>query len=266
MFDYHMHSTVSCDGKSSALEMALAAKRAGLREICFTDHIDHEVEGLDERWVFSLADYARAYDALEIPGLKIRRGMEFGISEHNAEQLRADSVAREYDFIIGSVHCVQGLDVYWPEFWAGRRVEEVYRSYLEQTLRAVRAQDGFDVLGHLTYICKCTGNPTKAPLLYREHREIVDEILRTLACKGIGLEINTSGIGKCGFYLPTADYLRRFRELGGEIVTVGSDAHHASRVGEYTREAAALALEIFGHVCTFSARKPIFHRRLQEAL
>ena len=116
------------------------------------------------------------------------------------------------------------------------------------------------MLGHLTYISKSWSNPSKRPVPYGEYRELVDEILRTLADKGKGMEINTSGMDKCGDYLPPVEYLRRFKELGGQIVTVGSDAHGASRVGQYSREAALLVQEIFGHVCTFEAGQPIFHK------
>ena len=103
-------------------------------------------------------------------------------------------------------------------------------------------------------------NPSPRPVPYDEHRELIDEILRTLAEKGKGLELNTSGLDRCGGYLPTADYFRRFKELGGEIVTVGSDAHQCVRVGQYSKEACELLGDIFGYVCTFEGRKPVFHK------
>ena len=84
--------------------------------------------------------------------------------------------------------------------------------------------------------------------------------MKVLVHKGKGLEVNTSGMDACGDYLPGLEYLRRFRELGGEIVTVGSDAHHANRVGQYCLDACEMLREIFGYVCTFEERKPQFHR------
>ena len=74
------------------------------------------------------------------------------------------------------------------------------------------------------------------------------------------MEMNTSGVDRCGGFLPTADYFRRFKELGGEIVTVGSDSHRCDRVGQYTFEACEILRDIFGYVCTFQDRKPIFHK------
>ena len=74
------------------------------------------------------------------------------------------------------------------------------------------------------------------------------------------MEINTSGVDRCGGFLPTADFFRRFKELGGEIVTIGSDSHNAERVGQYSKEACEIMKEIFGYVCTFEKRQPIFHK------
>ena len=89
---------------------------------------------------------------------------------------------------------------------------------------------------------------------------MLDEILRTLARKGKGLEMNTSGVDRKVGFLPTAEYFHRFRELGGEIVTVGSDAHRTDRVGQYCGDACRILGEIFGYVCTFENRQPIFHK------
>ena len=78
--------------------------------------------------------------------------------------------------------------------------------------------------------------------------------------KGKGLEVNTSGRDRCGGYLPTEDYVRRFKELGGEIVTIGTDSHDTDRVGQYAFEVCDMLKDIFGYVCTFEDRKPIFHK------
>ena len=100
---------------------------------------------------------------------------------------------------------------------------------------------------------------------FEEHREIIDEILKILVSKGKGMEINTSGVDRCGDFLPFDVYFRRFKELGGEIVTVGSDDHTASRVGQYSDRACALLKDIFGYICTFANRKPSFHKILKIA-
>ena len=260
MFDYHMHTVVSFDGNNRGIEMANAAVAAGLKEICFTDHLDYDPLGKMGVLAFDTARYNAEYDHLEVPGLKIRRGMEFGMTADNLTQLRQDLQRRPFDFVLGSVHFVDDLDVYYEEFWSDKTVFQAERRYLEATLDCVRVHDDFDVLAHLTYIAKTHCHPAPRPVPFAEHRELIDEILRTLADKGKGMEMNTSGVNRCGGYLPTADYFRRFKELGGEIVTVGSDAHTADRVGEYTFEACEILKDIFGYVCTFEDRKPVFHK------
>ena len=260
MFDFHMHSRVSFDGHDTGLEIATAAKARGLKEICFTDHLDYDPRGLMGKLDFDTDTYNAEYDQLEVPGLTIRRGMEFGIDRNNVAQFKTDLQRRPFDFVLGSIHFVDDLDVYFEEFWHDKTVFQAERRCLEETLVCVELHNDFDVLAHLTYISKTRCHPCPRPVVYKEHQEVIDEILRTLARKGKGLEVNTSGVDRCGDYLPPFQMVRRFKELGGEIVTVGSDAHTASRVGQYSFEACDLLKDIFGHVCTFENRQPVFHK------
>ena len=257
MYDYHMHSRVSFDARDTGLAMAQAAAQRGLKEICFTDHIDYTPE-MD--MVFDTAVYNAAYDPLDVPGLLIRRGMEFGLPPDNPGQLKKDVTRRHFDFVHRSVHLVDGVDVYMEPYWAGKDYDTAIRLYLETTLEAVRVHEDYDVLGHLTFISKARANPRQELLRYADHKPIMDEILRELVKHGKGMELNTSGIDRCGGPLPTLDYFQRFYELGGRIVTVGSDSHDTDRVGQYTREMAEELKKIFGYVCTFADREPIFHR------
>ena len=257
MYDYHMHSRVSFDARDTGLAMAQAAKARGLKEICFTDHIDYTP---DMDMVFDTAVYNAEYDHLEVPGLLIRRGMEFGLTPDNGDQLKIDLGRRHFDFVLGSVHLVDGVDIYMEPYWADKDYDTAIRLHLQTTLEAVRAHEDYDVLGHLTYISKCGANPKKELLRYEDHKGIVDEILRELVKREKGMELNTSGIDRCGGSLPTLDYFQRFYELGGKIVTVGSDSHDVARAGQYTHEMVAELKKIFGYVCTFEDRRPIFHR------
>lgn len=260
MFDYHIHSRVSFDGHDPALAMAQSAKNAGLKEICFTDHVDFDPLAPVQKMMFSIGDYHREYDDLALPGIKIRRGMEFGLQSTNQSLLSQRISMYHFDYVLGSIHFVDNLDVYFAPYWEGKTVYEAQRRFLEQTLQCVKAHDDFDVLAHMTFLAKAPANPVKAPLPYEAHPELIDEILKTLAEKGKGLELNTSGIDRCGGSLPTRDFFLRFKEFGGEIVTVGSDAHRCDRVGQYCKQSAQMLSEIFGYVCTFEDRKPIFHK------
>ncbi len=260
MFDFHMHSIISFDGHDRPETMVKAAEERGLKEICFTEHADYQKDKLVQDMVFDVQLYNTLLDPLHSDKVKIRRGIEFGLYPYNQEQMKADISKRKYDFVIGSIHFVDEIDVYFPEYWKGKTIAQAEQRFLEQTLACVQAHDGFDVVGHLTYLSKSSAHPANRPIDFEAYQELTDEILRTLVSKGIGMEVNTSGMRRIHRFLPDEPYLRRFHELGGEIVTVGSDAHTHDRVGQHTKEACDLLREIFGYVCTFEDRKPIFHK------
>ena len=263
MFDYHMHTRLSYDSEAQPEQMVLAARAAGLKEICFTDHVDYELDtqgNVRADMMYRTEDYSAAYDHLSAPDITIRRGVELGMTPWNKELMRQFLAQRHYDFVLGSIHHIDNFDPYYEAFWVGKTLREAEIRYFEVMLECVRLHDDYDVLGHLNYICKTPPHPTHVPFPLSDYAEFVDEILKTLVAKGKGMEVNTSGVDRCGDFLPGAEFLRRFKELGGEIVTVGSDAHAPDRVGQYTDRACQLVQEIFGHVCTFQDRKPIFHK------
>lgn len=260
MFDFHLHTNISFDGRDTAKNMVAAAEKAGLKAICFTDHMDYDPKGGEQTMCFSLPEYRGTYESLSPSQLEIYRGVEFGFLPDNRDVIREDIQKYPYDFAIGSIHFLDGIDVYYPEYWEGKTYEYAIAHYLEGLLSSVKYQDDFDVLGHITYLGKAGANPKHEPILLKDFREVVDEIFKVLVSKGKGIEINTSGMDKCGAFLPDEAYLRRFKELGGTVVTVGSDAHHSDRVGQYCREAACLVQEIFGYVCTFKGRNPVYRK------
>lgn len=260
MFDFHMHSCLSFDSKATPAAMAQAAMENGIQEICFTDHYDQKSDPDLPANLFTIEQYRQVYDGLSVPGIRIRHGVEFGLTRWNDPHLKALAAAYPFDFVLGSVHFVDSVDPYWPQYWQGRTVHEAFRAYLEEVYQCLLHHDAFDVLGHLTYVCKSAYNPTRGSVPMEDHREVVEEILKLLVAKGKGMEVNTSGVDRAETFLPSAEYLRRFKELGGQIVTVGSDAHDPSRVGQYAPQAIQMLKEIFGHVCTFEQRRPVFHK------
>ena len=260
MFDYHLHSKLSCDSTCEPYKIVVAAERQGLKEICFTDHYDFNDVFLDKGDFFSIQEYHDVYDNLKSDKVKIRCGVEFGLTQWDQKQLDELLEMYDFDFVIGSVHCAGGYDPYFEEFWIRNGMDTAFEKYLLHTLECVKAHHNFDVLGHLNYVCKSEHNPTHKPLHYKEYSDICDEIMKTTAQKGIGMEINTSGVDRVGDFLPSIEFIQRFQELGGEIITVGSDAHDDTRVGQYISEALEIAKEVFGYVCTFENRKAIYHK------
>ena len=260
MFDFHIHSKVSYDSRSEPMDIIHKAEEEGLKEICFTDHIDDDPRGIVMDWRYTAEEHRAAYENIKSDRVKVHFGMEFGLLPDNQASFDFYLSQVEYDFVLGSIHYADNLDVYFAPYWEGKTLLQAERKYLEDMLCCVRNHDKFDVLGHMTYLGKARAHPTHKPIPLEQHREVVEEIMKTLISKGKGMEINTSGFYRCGDFLPGAEYLRLFRSLGGEIVTVGSDAHTADRVGERCREACEILKDIFGYVCTFEDRKPIFHK------
>lgn len=259
MFDFHLHSSVSFDSDAPAEAIVEAARRAGLTEICFTEHLDYARNIPREELAFTAGTYRTKLDR-SFPGdIVVRHGVEVGMTPWNRQITEQDLTEYPYDFVIGSVHFVDDKDIYYPEFWTGTGPEGE-RRYLEEVLECVCIHDSFDVLGHLTYPAKCPANPSPRPIPCGEYQTLIDELLLTLIRKGKGLEVNTSGYDKIGVPFPHAEYLRRYYDLGGRIITVGSDAHSPDRVGQHIPRALDMVKEIFGYVCTFRERNPVFHK------
>ncbi len=261
MFDYHLHSSVSYDSQCDAKKMLKSAEDKGLKEICFTDHYDfnddiNKQEDIDKQHdIFDIEKYKESYNKLYSDKVIVRRGVEFGLTHWNQTELKNLLSQYAFDYVIGSVHCVGGYDPYFKEFWTHNGINEGFEKYLLQTLKCVKLHNDFDALGHINYVCRSVYNTTKKPLRYNDYFDLCDEIMKVLAENGKGMEINTSGVDRVGEFLPSCDYIKRFKELGGEIITVGSDSHDDIRVGQYINEALEVAKNVFGYVNTFENRK-----------
>lgn len=239
--DFHMHSIASFDGKDTALDMCAAAVERGLYAVAITDHVD--LIGYDptgaERQEMSRAGADEAAAAFS-GRLRVARGVELGGLTDDPEGAAHLLAARDYDVVIGSVHVLSdGKDPYNGEF--GDNVVGMLDDYFGRCLAVAKA-DGFDVLGHLTYPLRYVPDRWR-PVDLTRWNGLIDEILSTLVTKGRALEINTSGLRRAGYRQtdPHAHIVRRFRELGGQYLTVGADAHCTADVGAGFEEAVAIA-------------------------
>lgn len=260
--DLHMHTDSSFDGNYKAELMCCAAIEAGLSTICFTDHFDvdfYEEHRLAQRQVTSYEDVTSASAAFE-GKIKVLTGIEVGQGTYEPELTKKSLEKYSYDFIIGSIHNLRKTPDFCELDYSGMSIEEVYSlldTYFEEML-LLSIWNGFDTLAHLTYPLRYIMGNYGIKVDLKKYDDIVDEIFRTVIHNGKALEINTSGLRqKIGVTMPTENYVRRFRELGGELITLGSDAHFTEHVGAGIDTGFQIAENAgFKYVAYFEKHKP----------
>lgn len=252
--DYHTHSQYSFDGECPAREMLSAAQARGVEELCFTDHVDFDV---DPPHIPDLA--ARHAEMRELvsryPGLTVRLGAEVSLKDSaSAAASREVIQGAELDFVLGSVHTVDGVDVWAERYYVGLEKEAAYRRYLEAVARELPTFPELNGLAHYDFVAKYAPYPDRSVTLDTAP-DAFHEIFRYLIENGKALEINTASWQSDAPW--GLDILRRYREMGGEFVTVGSDTHGAERVGARIGEALELARAAgIRYVAAFQAGKP----------
>ena len=186
-------------------------------------------------------------------------GVELGLMDHLAPRLSEYVSGWDFDFIIGSSHLVDGLDPYEPEYFERLGDRNGILRYFESILANISAFDDYDVYGHLDYVVRYSRAKAYKP---SEYRDIIDEILKALVSAGKGIELNTAGLKYgLGWAHPHPGILERYRELGGETVTVGSDAHRAEHLAyDFDKAADILRAAGFGYYTVFRKRKPVMIR------
>lgn len=263
--DYHTHSRISPDAGSSMVEMGEAAIRAGLDELCFTDHVEvllWKTGRLRKEYDWSAleAEYAAAQAALA-GRLSLRLGIELGEAPRDfAAAERLMSHAPKLDFVIGSVHTLSGSYGWEDLYYSAASDPAVCRAQIRDYLSLVLEQakwGQFSVLGHLTLPLRYMNENRGLSMSFDGFEAEVEAIFRALIANGCGIELNTN---RGNTPLPDAKWLRMYRALGGEIITLGSDAHRPADVGRAIREGQTLLRECgFTRFCTFEQRRPVFH-------
>jgi histidinol-phosphatase (PHP family) len=263
MQDYHIHTLFSADSTLSMEEACRHAVKLELNEIAFTDHMDlgDNTEGYCLK-IRDIKQYLHTINTMQDHYghlLSIRKGIEIGLQPHVIKDAEKMICEYSFDFIIASVHLVNGMDPYLGEYYQGMTKEQSYRSYYEEILRLIKKYDSYSVLGHLDYIKRYS------PFAYEEGDhllglDVVQEILKTLIIKGKGIEVNTSGYqhsSECP--MPHPSIIRMYKELGGEIITIGSDAHSLKHIGHQTAQAIELIKGAgFSYLTAFDAGYPRF--------
>ncbi len=270
-YDYHMHSSFSTDSDAPAQTMVGKAMEAGLKGICFTDHMDLDYPPLyfpDDPSAFTADpelihhEISRLRDVCGAASgdFHIGFGLEFGMQPHLAGRFEELAARWPLDMVIASQHLVGGLDPYYPEVWEGKTHEELIRSYYEEMLSNLKTMTQWDTLAHLDYIIRYI--PDRESFLFDSYEafpDLIDEILLYVIRSGKCLEVNTAGYKYgLGQPNPAPSILRRYRQLGGMNITIGSDAHAPQHIAIAFDTVRELLLSMgYERYTVFRNREPI---------
>lgn len=266
LFDSHTHSENSPDGHHSVTFMVESAIDKGFHGLAVTDHC--ECSELEERsYALRLRhcalDVAMAREAFRNRVI-LTNGIELGQPLYNPEGAGWILAMQHYDFVLLSLHRLRDCRNFWLldyKNYTPDMLHDLMLRYFDELLESVRTTD-FDVLAHLTFPVRYPREQCGTEIDIARYAEPIDEILRALVGLGKGLELNTSGLrDDLGSTLPPAWVIRRYRELGGELVTVGSDAHRAGDIGGGVNDGMQILADTgYEYFAFYRDRQPVMLR------
>ena len=268
MYDMHTHTHHSDDGSHSMEAMAQAAYDKGLSAICFTDHVDleHPFENTFIPYNYSsfiseLKNTRTAFEQKKTRDFEILTGVEIGLQPQSLKACSEFLQNKEYDFIIGSMHVIKGVDMYTSAYRALGNSKLLTEYYFEELIQCLSEYNDFSVLGHLDVIRRYI-HKKDADYSFESERDNLATALKLLIQKGKGIEVNTSGLRyELSSSTPGPKAISLYKELGGEIITLGSDAHRPKDVGFMFSESAEMLKEIgFKYGCYFKDLKPVYYK------
>lgn len=276
--DYHIHTEFSDDSLEKIESHIQRAMELGMDEICFTDHVDYGVKPDWDEWDEPIEIREGKYYILNVNypeyfakllrmrriyqgKMVIRAGLEFGVQTHTIPRYQklAATYASRLDFILLSIHEVEDKEFWTGDFQKGRTQEEYNMRYYEEMLAVVEKFHDYSVLAHVDLISRYD---KEGPYPFAKIKPILTSIFKIAIADGKGIELNTSSTHyRLKDTTPSRDILRLYRELGGRIITIGSDAHDIRRLAEYVPEAKQTLKELgFTEFCTFEKMQPIFYK------
>lgn len=262
--DHHVHTHFSPDSTTTPEAQIGQAIALGMPAVCFTDHMDFNYPE-EAGFVATLESqiYLKTMRTLReqyTERIEVQAGLEIGLEVASDREITDFIASGDWDFVIGSIHLAERKDPYLPSFFEGRSAREAYLSYFEATLSCLEHFEPiYDVLGHLDYVFRC--GDRSVTNAWNEWPDLMDAILHLVVDKGLGLDVNTGGRkGGLSFQHPHDDLLKRYRELGGELITLGSDAHKPEHLGDKFPETGEKLKSLgFRYAASYKDRKPSFY-------
>ncbi len=263
LIDYHLHTSFSMDSEAKIEKVVEKAINKNLNSISITDHLDFNKK------YYEIIDFKKYFLTLENLKEKYKNkidisiGVEIGLDHSKKSEIELITKENNFDFIIGSAHQTKGLDHYYDrkKFFSNKTKSNAYKTYFLDILENISSIENFCVHGHLDYISRY-GTYEDNSLFYKDYKELIDTILKTLISKNKGIEINTSGFRyNINSTYPQLDIIKAYKSFGGEIITVGSDSHKVEDVGKDVEKAYSILKALdFKYITTFKNLEPIFHK------
>lgn len=234
MYDFHIHSNFSLDSKATMESIVKSAIEKNLRTICFTDHVDFEATEDKIDLSFRPRDYLKDINRVKYKYrdcIEILAGVEIGAQPGLEERYQSFVDEYDFDFVIMSLHAINQKDIFQEYNSTELSSSSIISKYYDEMLYCVNSYDNFDVVGHLDYIDRYIDNK-EILQNYDLYMEKIENILKIIIDKGKGIELNTSGLRyRLGVTHPKSSILKLYKDLGGDIITFGSDSHVAEHVG-----------------------------------
>lgn len=265
MIDCHVHSNFSTDGKMHTDTACQAAIDLGLAGIAFTDHFDINYPYPDFVFKFDLDEYFENIERIKYKykdKIKVLAGIEMGLMPDTIDENLQIIRQNNFDYVLASVHVVDGMDPYMMDYYNDKTKQEAYERYLEEVHKIITLINDFDMFAHLDYVIRPAGYSDRT-LSYCDHSDIFDSIFKELISRGKGFEINTGSYRDRTDGKKLAEYdiniLKRYKELGGEMVCLSSDAHIPEHIGLKFSQFTELVKEAgFKYTVHFEQRNPVF--------
>lgn len=259
-YDYHMHCNFSGDSQTPMEDMIKKSIKLGLKEICFTDHVDYDVITDPNIKI----DYNKYFEDLNFYGKKykekitIKKGVEMGLQNQILDRCSNEIKVLDFDFVIASIHTINKLELFTGDFQKGKTQHQAYENYYKELLNIINLYDDYSVLGHLDLIKRYGNYDTilQDDLFY----DYLETILKKVIYSGKGIELNTSSFRyNLPDLTPSKNILKMYKDLGGEILTIGSDSHNPNQIAVKFDYIYDVIQNIgYKYICKFNKMKPEF--------
>ena len=251
IFDTHIHTDFSSDSKMPLIDALARAKKVGVGLIT-TEHMDLLYPKRDQ-FVFDVDQYFATYNPYrgEQLLLGIEVGMQLQCLEENANIIKRNS----FDYVLGSIHLVEGIDIYYDVFYEKRTKLETYTRYFEAMASCVKQYSFIDALGHIDYIARYA-KYEDTEIYYHEFQEVLDDLLKHTIENDIVLELNTRRLGDRTVVKALTPIYKRYYELGGRLAIIGSDAHNQQDIGSHFKLAKEFMQQCRLQLVYFKNRRP----------